>query len=125
MGVGLVLTAVIGALLMQVWGAPAIAAGNAAGITVAAVLMLTGLRGRPEAVSERAVGKSTATLLGISSVAGLSGFAACQLMRDVPAPLTLIAGAVVVTAVFVALGIAMGVREIRQLGGLVGVVRHA
>jgi putative peptidoglycan lipid II flippase len=125
MCIGLVLTGVIGALLLPVWGAPAIAAGNAAGITVAAVLMLIGLQGRREAVSLRVIGTALARLVGTASVACLAGFAVCELMHQVPAPLTLVAGVGVVLAVFVLVGTAVGVQEIRRMGAIMEMVRHA
>ncbi|MEV1295990.1 lipid II flippase MurJ [Pseudonocardia sp. NPDC049635] len=56
MGAGLAVTAAVAALGAVWWGAPGIAAGNAAGITVTAVGLLFARRSRAQAVHPRAIG---------------------------------------------------------------------
>jgi putative peptidoglycan lipid II flippase len=124
MGLGLALTALIGALLLPVWHADAIAAGNAAGITVTAVLMFTGLRRRPGAVVSRVIAAAVARLVAVATAAGVIGFAACELTDRMPALFTLAIGAVVVTTAFIVLGRLAGVPEVRLLGSLAGRTRN-
>lgn len=125
MVVGLVLTALIGALLLPLWHGAAIALGNAIGITVSAVLMLIGLRRRPGSVSLRTFGPALARLVVVAGFATLAGFAVHQLTWQMPAVVTLIAGMIVVVAVFVLLGIVARVEEIRRLVALMKRPSHA
>lgn len=125
MATGLALTAAIGALFLSLFGAQAIAAGNAIGITVAAAFMLHGLRGRADSVRLGVLGGALARLLVVSAAAGLAGFGACQLMRSVPPLVTVTTGVVVVAAMFLILGALAGVEEIRRLSPLVRRLRHA
>jgi putative peptidoglycan lipid II flippase len=125
MGVGAVLTAAVGALLLPIWQGQAIAAGNAIGITVAAVLMLAGLRGRSDSVPMRVIGASLGRLLVVTVLAGLAGFAVCGLMAGIAPLITVITGMVVVATVFVVGGSVAGVPEIRALRTLLRRSRHA
>ncbi|MFE9368300.1 murein biosynthesis integral membrane protein MurJ [Streptomyces sp. NPDC006711] len=70
---GLASTAVAGALAVPAWGAPGIAAANALGITLTALLLLWGSGRRRTALSVRRVGGGLARLL----VAACGATAAC------------------------------------------------
>ncbi|ANB06474.1 hypothetical protein SAM40697_2515 [Streptomyces ambofaciens] len=107
MAAGIAATAAIGACAVGPWGVTGIAAANAAGITVTAVLLLTGMGPRSVPVRVRRVfgelGRSAlaaagATLAGAAVAAGFDG----------PA-VSLAAGAAAVGGAFVVLGLALGV----------------
>ena len=115
MAAGLAATAVIGVALLPVWNAMAIAAGNAAGITLTAVLMLRGLRGRVMPMPVSAVLLAIARFVVIAGGAGAVGWLACTVMAPLPTLITLSLGAVAVTGTFVLLGVIAGVEEMRPL----------
>ncbi|MDT3724563.1 lipid II flippase MurJ [Streptomyces sp. DSM 41972] len=118
MGVGIVATSLTGALAVDRWGVAGIAAANAAGITVTAALLLTGLRSTP---SDDAPGTPAGVTVGVRRVladlgrpvlasvlavaAGVFAAGRCD------APVTaLAAGCLAVTAVFVPIALsALGV----------------
>jgi putative peptidoglycan lipid II flippase len=125
MAAGLLATVVISTLLLPMWHGVAIAAGNAAGITLAAALMFGGLRRRMAAVSVRCVGLAVIRLGLLAGAAGLAGWLLCRLMGDLPAPFVAAAGVVAVAAVFLILGTLTGAEEARRLGALMKVARHA
>ncbi|WP_078611368.1 lipid II flippase MurJ [Streptomyces sp. UNC401CLCol] len=118
MGVGIVATSLIGALAVGRWGVAGIAAANAAGITVTAVLLLTGLRAAPSGdapgtpagvtVGVRRVLADLARPVLASVLAVAAGvFAAGRFASPVAA---LAAGCLAVTAVFVPIALsALGV----------------
>lgn len=124
MAAGLALTAVVSVLLVPVWRANAIAAGNAAGITLTAVLMLGGLRRRVAAVSMTAVGTAVGRLVAVSAATCLAGLGLARLMAGAPAPVTAATGLVAVTGVFLLLAVASGTIEPGALRDLAGSVRH-
>ncbi|MET8897164.1 lipid II flippase MurJ [Streptomyces albogriseolus] len=118
MGVGIVVTSVIGALAVGRWGVAGIAAANAVGITVTAVLLLTGLRAAP---AGDAPGTAAGVTVGVRRVLADLGrpvlasvlavaagvFAAGRFASPVAA---LAAGCLAVTAVFVPIALsALGV----------------
>ncbi|WP_430741322.1 murein biosynthesis integral membrane protein MurJ [Streptomyces sp. P13-3-3] len=118
MGVGIVATSLTGALAVGRWGVAGIAAANAAGITVTAVLLLTGLRAAP---SDDAPGTPAGVTVGVRRVLADLGrpvlasvlavaagvFAAGRFDAPVTA---LAAGCLAVTAVFVPIALsALGV----------------
>ncbi|MFF5795657.1 lipid II flippase MurJ [Streptomyces albogriseolus] len=118
MGVGIVATSLIGALAVGRWGVAGIAAANAAGITVTAVLLLTGLRAAP---AGDAPGATAGVTVGVRRVLADLGrpvlasvlavaagvFAAGRFASPVAA---LAAGCLAVTAVFVPIALsALGV----------------
>ncbi|WP_261675055.1 murein biosynthesis integral membrane protein MurJ [Streptomyces lusitanus] len=118
MGVGIVATSLTGALAVGRWGVAGIAAANAAGITVTAVLLLTGLRTAP---SDDAPGTPAGVTVGVRRVLADLGrpvlasvlavaagvFAAGRFDAPVTA---LAAGCLAVTAVFVPIALsALGV----------------
>ncbi|MBL3666393.1 murein biosynthesis protein MurJ [Streptomyces sp. M2CJ-2] len=114
MGVGIVVTSLIGAAAVRPWGVAGIAAANAVGITVTAALLLAGLRtarrggagGVRLRVRQVLAALSRPVLASVgATVAG--AFAASR----VDSPLAgLAAGSLTVTAVFVALSLALGVQ---------------
>lgn len=118
MGVGIVATSLLGALAVGRWGVAGIAAANAAGITVTAVLLLTGLRAAPSGdapgtpagvtVGVRRVLADLARPVLASVLAVAAGvFAAGRFASPVAA---LAAGCLAVTAVFVPIALsALGV----------------
>lgn len=124
MGLGLVATAVISASLLRLWGGVAIAAGNAAGITITAGLMLYGLRG-PDGLSLSTMAHAIGRLTLIAGAAGIVGWLVSLLMTELPAVAAASAGAVVVIAVFLLLGALTRAEETRQLINLLRKVRHA
>ncbi|MFJ4751497.1 lipid II flippase MurJ [Streptomyces albogriseolus] len=118
MGVGILATSLIGALAVGRWGVAGIAAANAAGITVTAVLLLTGLRAAP---AGDAPGAAAGVTVGVRRVLADLGrpvlasvlavaagvFAAGRFASPVAA---LAAGCLAVTAVFVPIALsALGV----------------
>jgi len=125
MAAGLAATAVISVVLLPVWHGVAIAAGNAAGISVTAGLMLGGLRRGMTAVSIRAVGIPVARLVLLAGTAGLAGWLVGRLMDDMPALVVAATGAVAVAGVFLLLGMLTGAEETRRLVALIGWTRHA
>jgi len=100
MAAGLAVTALIGAVLMPVWGGVAIAAGNAAGITLTAGLMLVGLRRGSERGSLVAAVKALARLVFAAGCAGSAGWLVSRLLADSPAVVVLMLGGLVVTGTF-------------------------
>jgi putative peptidoglycan lipid II flippase len=102
MGVGLLLTAVAGlaAVRLAGWGAPGLAAANAAGISLTAYLLLRGLRARVVRVGLRAVLARLAWLVLAAGLAALAGWHAAGLSGSPVAACLL--GAVAVAAVFAA-----------------------
>lgn len=114
MGAGLAVTAALSFALAPVWHAGGIAAGNAAGITLTAVLMLGGVRARlglPLAATSAALGRLAAAAVA----AGIGGWMLLQLMASVHPVVTLLAGALVVTGLFLAVGTALRAEEARRL----------
>ena len=120
MAAGLAATAAISLALLPVWGGPAIAAGNAAGITLTAALLLRGVPGRIMAIPVPAVLRSAARLVLTATGAGLAGWLVTRPMAHSSALLTLIVGGLVVCLAFVVLGLMTGMEEIRPLIGFVG-----
>ncbi|MET9334483.1 lipid II flippase MurJ [Streptomyces cellulosae] len=114
MGVGIVATSLIGALAVGRWGVAGIAAANAAGITVTAVLLLTGLRatrsGDAPSVTvgvRRVLGDLGRPVLASVLAVAAGVFAAGRFASPVAA---LAAGCLAVTAVFVPIALsALGV----------------
>ncbi|HEU4349356.1 MAG TPA: lipid II flippase MurJ [Actinoplanes sp.] len=122
MAAGLATTAVISVALLPLWNAMAIAAGNAAGITLTAVLMLRGLRSRVVPIQVSTVLRTMGGLILIAGAAGAAGWVAGTLMSALPVIVTLILGAVLVGGTFVLLSLITGVEEMRLLTALIGKV---
>ncbi len=125
MGAGLAATALISVVLLPVWHGMAIAAGNAAGITLTAWLMLGGLRSRGIWISVPAVATATARLAFMAAAAGAGGWLAGRLTNGLPAPVTLIVGGIGVAVVFLLLGVLTGAPETRPLTALIATVRQS
>lgn len=115
MAAGLAATALIGVVLVPLWQGMAIAAGNAAGITITAALMLLGLRKRGTSISVPTVARSVARLVLLAGLAGAAGWLVNLLMADLPTPVTLITGGLVVCAVFLLAATVSGAEETRPL----------
>ncbi|MEE1942954.1 lipid II flippase MurJ [Streptomyces sp. TRM 70361] len=113
MAVGLLLTVGAGALAAPRWGVHGIAAANAAGITATALLLLHGLGTRVLPVRVGRVAAGLGRLVPAAAAACAAGWAAARL---VPAPLpTVLAGCLVVPAVFTAVALAVRAPEVPQL----------
>jgi peptidoglycan/xylan/chitin deacetylase (PgdA/CDA1 family) len=115
MAVGLAVTALIGVVLLRLWQGMAIAAGNAAGITLTAALMLWGLPKRGMSISVSRVAGSVAQLILLAGVAGAAGRLVSLLTADLPTVVTLIIGGLVVCTTFLLLATVSGVEETRPL----------
>ncbi|MCX4746100.1 hypothetical protein OG455_11300 [Kitasatospora sp. NBC_01287] len=111
MAVGLVVTTAVGLLTSHRFGALGLAAGNAAGITTAAVLLLRGLALRGIALRMPQVLGGQARLLLAAAGAAAVGGCAARAVR--PAPLSLAAGGASVLVVYLLLGVLLGARELR------------
>ncbi|GEC07231.1 membrane protein [Streptomyces spinoverrucosus] len=101
MTVGMVATAVIGAWAVGPWGACGIAAANAVGITLTALLLLHGLGRRSVAVRVRRVVTELAKPVGAAVGAAGAGFVCAQSFTSPPAALTV--GCLGVTVVYLLL----------------------
>lgn len=119
MAAGLAVTALVGVVLLPAWHGLAIAAGNAAGITLTAALMLRGPRQRRSAVPVARVAGSLVRLVVMAGAAGGIGWLFIHVATALPAAVTLLAGAVLVAAVFVLCGAVIAAPEIRPLMTLV------
>ncbi|MZF87545.1 hypothetical protein GTY56_21510 [Streptomyces sp. SID5643] len=106
MAVGLAVTGGIGVGAVGPWGVMGIAAANAAGITVTAALLLSGMGPRSIPVRVRRVLAELSRPVGAAAVATPAGvWAAGQASAPVPSLLT---GALTIGAVFLLLGRALG-----------------
>jgi len=111
MACGLLLTVVVGVTATPRFGALGLAAGNAAGITATAALLMRGLLLRGIALRLPKVLGGQARLLAAAVAAAAAG----ALTAGVPADplLATLGGGVTVVAVFAALGTALGATEVR------------
>ncbi|MFI9365696.1 lipid II flippase MurJ [Kitasatospora sp. NPDC053057] len=108
---GLGVTVTVGLLATPRFGALGLAAGNAAGITATAVLLLRGLVLRGIPLRLRRVLGGHARLVGTAAGATALGAAAAGLAAD---PLfSTLAGGLTVALAFAALGTGLGAREVR------------
>ncbi|MGW4568779.1 murein biosynthesis integral membrane protein MurJ [Streptomyces sp. NPDC004561] len=110
MAVGIAVTSSVGAGTVGSWGVTGIAAANATGITVTALLLLAGLRRRSVPARIRLVLRS----LGRPLCAAAAAVAAGTFVAGLPTtPLGgLAAGGATVTVVFVLLGRPLGARDL-------------
>jgi murein biosynthesis integral membrane protein MurJ len=121
LGAGLAVTATVGGVFAASAGTLALAAANAAGITLAAVLMLAGLRRGVAPVRLRRVAADVARLMLAAAGACAAGLLAAR-VPDVPPVVHLAAGGLVTTAAFAVLaapGLAAAGIAPRPLGALV------
>jgi murein biosynthesis integral membrane protein MurJ len=118
MAAGLAVTAALGAALARTAGTPALAAANAAGITVAALVLLAILRRRVAPFPLRSVGGDVLALMAAACAACLAGLLVTG--RPVAAaahPLIQVtAGGAVVTAVYAAALAFFGPRRFTRKG---------
>lgn len=101
MAAGMVATAVIAGQAVRPWGACGIAAANAVGITLSALLLLRGLGRRSVAVRVRRVVTELAKPVGAAVGAAGAGFVCAQTFTSPPAALA--AGCLGVTVVYLLL----------------------
>ncbi|MER7402558.1 lipid II flippase MurJ [Streptomyces sp. NPDC000070] len=106
MAAGLAVTAVTGAWAVGPWGVGGIAAANAAGITVAAALLLAGMGPKSIPIRTRRVLVELARPVGAAAAATLTGAWAAS--RSGPPLPALTTGALTVAVVFLLLGRALG-----------------
>jgi putative peptidoglycan lipid II flippase len=123
MAAGLALTVVVSLALLPRWGGSGIAAGNAAGITLTAALLLRGQRARPGAVFVTGVSRSVGGLVLLAAAAGLAGWLVERLTAGLATVVTLTAGGVTVVATFLVLSVATAAVQQRRaartpVGGL-------
>nr|WP_310724848.1 lipid II flippase MurJ [Streptomyces sp. N2A] len=113
MAAGLLVTAGAGPAAVRWWGAPGLAAANAAGITTTAVLLLHGLGTRVVAVRVRRI----AAGLGRLALAAAAAVAVGGPLAALPADplLGAAAGALLVPAVFAGTALAVRAPEVRHL----------
>ncbi|MEU0253021.1 lipid II flippase MurJ [Streptomyces sp. NPDC006184] len=103
MTAGIVATSCAGAWTIGPWGAAGIAAANATGITLTAVLLIAGMRRRSVPIRTGAVLRGLSRPVWAAGAAAVAGAFAAGLF---PAPLAgLAAGGTTVTVVFVLLGL--------------------
>jgi len=114
-GIGLLVTVVLAWAAVRPWGASGIAAGNAAGITVTAALLLSGLRHRVVALSLGTLGIAIARLAAAAAGAAVAGWSAAQLMGQLPSLVVAVAGGLVVTGVFLALALLMASADVKRV----------
>ncbi|MEV8560278.1 lipid II flippase MurJ [Streptomyces sp. NPDC051917] len=106
MAAGIVATSCIGAWAVGTWGVTGIAAGNAAGITVTAVLLLAGMRTRSVPIRTPRVLHELSRPVRAALIATVTG--ACVARMPATPLAGLLAGGATVTVVFVLLGWVLG-----------------
>jgi putative peptidoglycan lipid II flippase len=121
MAAGLLVTAVADAAAAGPWGACGIAAGNAAGISVTAALLLRGLARRGIDVPARSLAPGLARTAAAALAAAAAGWALAGRLHDATAAAG--ACALAVPAVFAAAGLALRAPELPYL--LAPVLRKA
>lgn len=114
---GLAVTIAVGVATVDLLGAPALALANALGISVTAVLLLTGVRSRVPGIDWAGL---VGLFLRLVPAAGAAGAAGWLLVAVSPVELDLVQGLLggsAVAVVYVAVAAASGVPELRQLLG--------
>ncbi|WP_405424729.1 murein biosynthesis integral membrane protein MurJ [Streptomyces erythrochromogenes] len=115
MGAGLLVNVVAGAFAVRWWGTYGIAAANAAGISTAAALLLTGLGPRIIAIHVRRVAVSIGRLAVAAVAACATGWIAGPMIPDPLLSAGL--GCLLVPAMFGATGMAIRALEVTALPG--------
>ena len=111
---------VVSAAALPVLGVLALAAGNAAGISVLALLLLRGIHRHVGPVEVRAIGTLVLRSLLAAAVAAGACFALLQLLVERSAPLlALCLGALLMGILYVAVGRLLRIIEIQELIGSV------
>ncbi|MFJ3710580.1 murein biosynthesis integral membrane protein MurJ [Streptomyces sp. NPDC090053] len=113
MAAGLLVNTVAGALAVGPWGVYGIAAANALGITVTALLLLRGLGSRVVPIRVRAVTATLGRLTVAATAAGAAGWLVTPLVPG--APLGLALGCLLVPGVFTAAALALRSPEVAGL----------
>jgi putative peptidoglycan lipid II flippase len=114
--VGVAVGAAVAAVLLRAWGAEAIAAGNAAGITVMAVLLIGSMQRDATPVLVRRVATAGARLGLVSCAAGVGAYLVASLAPGGAAdPLGAFAGLITVGVLYLTAGSAVGVAEIEPI----------
>jgi len=108
LGLGLAVTAAIGGAFAASAGTLALAAANAAGITLAAVLLLAGLRRGIAPVPPRRIAADVSRLMLAAAGACAAGMLTAHATAGAPALVQLAAGGLVTTAVFAVLTVLAG-----------------
>jgi putative peptidoglycan lipid II flippase len=117
--VGLVVTAVVSLATLPFMGVQGLAAGNAAGITVLALLLLRGVHRYVGRLEVRTIGAPILRSGLAAIVAAGCSFAVVQLLEERTAPiLALCLGAVVMGVLYVAAGGLLRITEIQELVGI-------
>ncbi|GIH89777.1 murein biosynthesis integral membrane protein MurJ [Planobispora siamensis] len=119
MAAGLALTAVLAAVTAPHWGTAGITAANAAGITLTAAVLLTGVRRPVPSLPLRAVLPVAGRLALAAGAAAGAGLLARPALTGLPVVLTLLLGAVAVGLVFIVVATATGSKEIAEMIGFV------
>ena len=112
--VGLVVTIVLDVSLAPVIGLPALAVGNVAGITVAAVMLWNGIRRRVVSYDARGLSRLTLALTPLAIGAAAVAYLLCQL-ASLNALGQVLVGGMVTSVLFLLLTIAGGVVESREV----------
>ncbi len=108
MGAGLLVTAVVAGVGAGLWGAPGIAVGNAAGISVTALGLLLARRSRAQAVEPRAIGAILLRLLPAVAVTAVVGAGVASLVGTLPGIVAVPVGGVAMLAVFTPVAMTTG-----------------
>ncbi len=111
----LVLTVVVDVALAPVIGLAALAWGNAAGITAAAVILWIDIRRRVVAYDVRGLSRLTVALVPVASVAATLAWLLCRLLSMGSLAQVLVGGSVTLV-LFLLLTMAGGVAESRDVG---------
>uniref|UniRef100_UPI000A4DD39A lipid II flippase MurJ n=1 Tax=Streptomyces sp. SBT349 TaxID=1580539 RepID=UPI000A4DD39A len=121
---GLAVTAAGGLVAVGPFGAPGIAAANAVGITVTALLLLWGLASRTIPVDARLLLGRFARLGAAALAAAGGGWAAASALPSAGPPADLALGCLLVPAVFAGAALALRVPEAAPLAFVLTHLRH-
>ncbi|HWF53090.1 MAG TPA: lipid II flippase MurJ [Solirubrobacteraceae bacterium] len=114
--VGVLVGAAVSLALLRAWGADAIAAGNAAGITLMGILLLSSLHRHLTPVDIRRLAAAGARVAVVSCAAGAGGYLVASLLPGgVSEPPGAFTGLAAVGGLYVATGVATGVAEIEPI----------
>jgi putative peptidoglycan lipid II flippase len=125
MAAGLAVTAVLAGASVPHLGVTGIAAANGVGITVTAVLLLTGLRRRSVAIALSTVALALARLGVSAAAAGTLGWLAGAAMAGLASTVVAVVGGLVVVFAFVGTAHLTGSTEVTELtSGLMRRIRR-
>ena len=110
---GLAATVLVGWAGAMTVGVPGIAAGNAAGITLMAVILIAGIRDRVTAIDRAGIIKVMLSAALAAGIAGLFGYVLDSTAgADLPILLVLLLGVLGVTTAYVIVGAALRIEEL-------------